>query len=152
MRTVYAFAITLLLPNCSLSDEKTSNEELKKLQGLWEVKETYWCGEKLPRKEQSHTHWEFKEDKLFITLRPLQAGEKGTVMEFSYSVDPGKGFSLIDLPTKHPKLGFIGIYKLDNDELKVCIRAGRESRPATFDTDQPDKFKLILKKTNQSHP
>jgi uncharacterized protein (TIGR03067 family) len=142
-------AILLSTVSSVIADEKpkedVAKEELKKLQGVWQVtKAIDHSEEAAPADEIKHMRIEFKGDHLAI-----QMGKDDTGKKFKFTLNPSKKPKWIDVD-----MGSIvteGIYKLDGDELTICIVSGTRSgkaapRPSEYKARKREKYTLLVTK------
>jgi uncharacterized protein (TIGR03067 family) len=148
MRLLLILAVGLLLAADDPKDEakeKAVKEELKKLEGSWEVVQMERAGERLPPEKVKALNMQmiFKEKQVFSKIGGAIGG---TATEASYQIDPTQEPKTIDVTDKNKDLSR-GIYKLDGELLTVCsARPGRD-RPTEFKTSPgSDQLLLVLKK------
>lgn len=134
--------LAICLSHVSRADEPTPEKVKAALKGKWVSVEQSEGGKTLPKGDWVQLSWEFTGDKVVIEMADFN-GRKMSPGTYTLSLDPAKDPARIDLATNNPKIGFIGIYKLDGDKLTVCWCPGRETRPATFETSRKDSFWLI---------
>ena len=125
-------------------------DEAKKLQGTWQVtKFIDHSEEPAEAKEIEHFTFEFKGDTLTVRKEKDDSGR-----EMKYALDATKKPKGIDLK-KDDGGTSEGIYKLDGDELTICVVAGKRSdkaaeRPAEFKASKGSKHSLfVLKKVKE---
>jgi uncharacterized protein (TIGR03067 family) len=128
--------------------EEAAKEEVKKLQGTWQV--TKWIHhseEPAAADEIKHFTFEFKDRT--VTLRKSK-GDEGK--EMKYTLDPSKKPRSFDLPEGGADGDVAeGIYKIDGDELTICIIGGIRNdkaapRPTEFKASKREKYTLFVMK------
>lgn len=114
--------------------DNAAKEDVKKLQGTWQVTEWVDASEKpAPADEIKEYTFEFKGDR--VTLRKTK-DDGATVFEFK--LDASKQPKWIDLTFADAMLGTLGgIYKIDGEELTICVidKPGKDKpgpRPTEF--------------------
>jgi uncharacterized protein (TIGR03067 family) len=128
--------------------EEAAKEEVKKLQGTWQVIKYVGQSEKEASADTiKHLTFEFKGNT--VTIR-WEKDEKGKEME--YALDPSKKPKSFDLPEGGADGDVAeGIYKLDGDELTICIIGGIRNdkaapRPTEFKASKREKYTLFVMK------
>jgi uncharacterized protein (TIGR03067 family) len=129
--------------------EDATKAEAAKLQGTWQVtKLTDETEVAAPAKEIEEWTFEFKGDQLTIRQTKDNSGHVT-----KYTLDPSKKPKAIDI--QEADLGSEGIYKLDGDDLAICVVAGGRNgrtaaRPSEFKASKPNKYSLfVLKKVKK---
>ncbi len=125
--------VALLLPTLATADEKAAKDELKRQEGTWAVTSSVYEGqeaaEDLVRSikrivEGDHAVWE-RDGKRFA----------GTRIE----LDPAREPKAIDvIPDGGPNRGerVLGVYKLEDDKLTICMAEPGKARPKEFRADK----------------
>lgn len=124
-------------------------DEMKKLQGTWQVTKFIESSEKpAPPAEVEEMTFEFKDDQLRISkVKNVRGSEP-----FKFALDPTKSLKAIDIYfLGEPNNPSQGIYKLDGDELTIClsgaVRNGKAPpRPAEFKASKRDFYVLFVMK------
>jgi len=125
--------------------EDAVKEELKKLQGTWQVtKFIDHSEETAPADEIKHMTFKFKEDHLTIQKDKDDSGK-----ELRFTLNPSKKPKWIDIDTG-TRISE-GVYKLDGDELTICVVAGTRNgkaapRPSEFKARKREKYTLFVVK------
>jgi uncharacterized protein (TIGR03067 family) len=116
--------------------EDATKEDVKKLQGKWQVIKWVDEGEKpAPADEIKDFTFEFKDDQVW-----LQHDKDGKPKPAKYAIDPSKKPKHFDYTLdlgKGLELLHQGIYKLEGDELSICILGDGENK----DLKRPTEFK-----------
>jgi uncharacterized protein (TIGR03067 family) len=129
---------------------KAMKEEIKKLQGIWQVTKFIDPSEKMaPTEDVEGYTFEFQGDRL--TRRLYKDGE-GRVEK--YIVNPMKKPNWIDIGVRDGIPLGQGIYKIVGDELTICIvvstdRGKPTPRPTEFKASKQGHTLFILKKVNK---
>ncbi|HWG46639.1 MAG TPA: TIGR03067 domain-containing protein [Gemmataceae bacterium] len=120
-----------------------TKDELKKLQGTWEVISIVANGEKVPKEETA-------ELKVIISGSKIVFKEPNKSDETTFKIDPAKKPKEIDItpPANAKEDGTLkGIYSLEDDNLKMCYNVSRKGgRPAEFATKARDGRVLFVLK------
>ena len=127
-----ALLLVLLVP-CPLTgvfaDDPAIKEELERHQGIWTATSSIYDGQEAPEKivrsitrtvEQDHVVWK-RDGKSFA----------GTKVELDPSRDP-KAIDVIPDGGRHRGERVLGIYKLEQDRLTICMAAPGQPRPREF--------------------
>jgi uncharacterized protein (TIGR03067 family) len=89
--------------------------------------------------------WTFKDG--IVELNDINGG-----IRFSFKLDPQqspKQIALIPVDNNVPLPTLQGIYQLEKDQLKVCVREAKHGRPKEFKTDPESGAHLLtLKRVN----
>ncbi len=127
--------------------EDAVKEEVKKLQGKWQVTAFIDSSEEAaPAAEIENMTFEFKEDRLTMRKDKDDPGR-----EMKYKLDVSKKLKAIDINMGGTEASE-GIYKLDGEVLTICVIAGGRNgkaaaRPAEFKASKRDIYTLfVLKK------
>src|SRR5262249_9637840 len=143
MRKALFFLVgtVLCFPSLGVGDEP--KKDLEALQGDWSITSAERDGKKAPDEAVKSVKLTFAKDTITVT-----EGTKKT--EMTFKLDPSKSPKTIDLTYgTGGRMGEIdqGIYTLDGDTLKLCIKRGG-GRPTEF-AAAPDSNShlLILKKS-----
>ena len=122
--------------------KKKSDPEL--IQGTWEIVGLESGGKAQSDKSFKGNTFTFSKGKSAATA--VLAERPHPKVEFTYSLDPTKAPKEINLTTKGNKA--FGIYKLDGDNLTICISLGG-SRPGEFATRVGGDTELFTLKRNR---
>jgi uncharacterized protein (TIGR03067 family) len=113
-------------------------DDSKDIQGIWKAEKIIERGQEMPSEKRQKLRLEFKDGKAIV--RP--EGEKERPAE--YTIDADKNPKNISIKPEG-KDGLIGIYKLDGDNLTICLSP--EARPTQFEsTDKTKTMLLVLKR------
>lgn len=130
--------------------EHAAKDDTTQLQGTWQVTRFIDHSEKAaPAEEIAHFTFEFKGGHLVIRKDKDDRGK-----EMKYRLDATKKPKAIDIEMGSP-MASEGIYKLDGEELTVCVVAGSRGsktamRPSEFKASKRDKYSLfVLKKVKK---
>ena len=125
-----------------------TKKEIEKLQGTWAVQTVEFDGEKLTEK--------------FITeIKLVVAGDKITVNgnfpekerygKFTWKIDPTTMPKVIDLSLSGEEKNVLeGIYQLEKDNWKICLKLNPRNRPDKFATQQGSDTVLVNLKREKS--
>lgn len=117
-------------------NKEAVDKELKKLEGTWQTVAFEHNGKTIPEENVKSWTLEIKGDKYTMTIG--NNSEEGT-----FKVDPSKKPATVDVkPSEGPNKGKTrkGIYRLGEDEAKVCFSAiGEEERPTDFASPEGSK-------------
>lgn len=126
-------ALLLLAWPSPPGDDPAARAELARHQGTWEVVAFVYEGREAPREitatmsrvvEDDHVTW-YRAGKSFA----------GTGLVLDPSADP-KAIDVIADGGPQRGKAVLGIYRLDGDELTICMAAPDAPRPTTFDAPQ----------------
>jgi uncharacterized protein (TIGR03067 family) len=135
-----------LNPIPAAEDSKAAAAEKRRLEGAWEcVRVIDEDGKPGTSEDTDGYSWEFKGNGLTVHGAKGDRGKKMT-----YRIDPTKRPKWIDVDIA-PKADLPvaeGIYRLDGDELTVCIMAGRNGkvepiRPTEFKAKPPQMYRVF---------
>ncbi len=124
---------------------QSSADEIKKLQGIWNVTAMEANGDSLPQEEVTNIVVTIQDSTYTVKLN--EGTDHGT-----FSIDMSSEPRQMDI---HPKTGedegrtMRAIYELTADTLRVCYARQGGSRPTTFDTSGDASFLLINYKRKQ---
>jgi uncharacterized protein (TIGR03067 family) len=147
----FAAVAAMLMIISTLAVENPQDDEAKKevakLNGTWQItKFIDPSGPPLPDNEFKDGTLEFKDGSLTIRKTKDDAGQTMT-----YSVDTSKEPKWIDVKTDRVKVKTVGIYKLDGDELTLCVvelngENAKDARPTKFEANGAAKSALYVLK------
>ena len=152
MTLLKALLSAVILATCTaaLAADAPKKDDAKKLQGMWRVtKFIDHSEEAAPAHEIAHFTFEFKGDILTIRKHKNDAGR-----EMKYTLDASKKPKAIDIEIDD-RASSEGIYKLDGEELMICVVAGSRgdktaARPTEFKASKRDVYSLfVLKKVKK---
>jgi uncharacterized protein (TIGR03067 family) len=127
--------------------EDAVKAEREKLQGVWQA--TKWIdedGDAAPAEETKNYTMEFKGEEIII-----RADAKDSGRAHKFRIDPSQKPKWIDVETSGLPVAE-GIYKLDDEELTICIVSGERNgktapRPTEFEAKKKEKYTVfVLKK------
>jgi uncharacterized protein (TIGR03067 family) len=138
MRTIVAMATLMMLLAGRVATVLAENEgDREKVQGEWVLSAGEKGGRKAPEEGLKDITVAFSGGAF-----TWKSGEKDT--QGTFSLDSTKSPREISMSVEGKKLE--GIYRLEEDELKICVGAG-DDRPADFATKEGTKSVLwILKR------
>ena len=128
MRLLLAVSVMIVGLTAVRADDKTIQEEKKRLEGVWQFVSAEADGKPAPHDEQ-RPKAEFKGDK-FV----------GLGSEMTYTLDPAKTPKHIDLIAKvgGMDIKIPAIYELTDDQLTLCIPLTEKGKP--LDLKRPNGF------------
>jgi uncharacterized protein (TIGR03067 family) len=137
MRTIAVLAALGMLLTAKLAVVHAEGEgDTDKLQGSWTVSSGEKAGRKAPPEELKGIRLTFTGGKF-----SWKTGEN--VTEGTFSLDATRTPREISMSAEGKKLA--GVYKLDGDELKICVGQG-DDRPTEFATKAGAKTLLLVLK------
>jgi uncharacterized protein (TIGR03067 family) len=149
---ILVFGWMLVVAGADVGGEQTPGDavkaELKKLQGTWQV--TTWIDsseQPAPPDEIKYFTFEFKGDVLI-----LRKDKDDTSRDpLKCTLNPSKEPKWIDFDVGKPLPAMAGIYKLEGDELTICVVAGGVNekpglRPAEFKASKEKVHALFVLK------
>lgn len=142
-----ALATIMVIVGARIAQGDEVKEDVKKLLGPWQVtKFVDQSEEPAPADEIKDFTFEFQGDRLTIRKRKDDEGK-----EMKYSLNASKKPKWIDLDMGQPNSVSEGIYKLDGDELTICVvggsRGGKTApRPSEFKASKRNKYSLFVLK------
>lgn len=140
MRPMVLLLTVVMLAAADPPKEEVLKEELKKLEGAWEVSHLERAGQTLPDDKVKSLSFQvtFKGNKM--TAKTAAGSNEAT-----FEIDPSKAPKTLDTTDKKEKTEK-GIYKIEGDTLTLCIAVSGE-RPADFATKTgSDHMMFKLKK------
>ena len=149
-----AVLLTMVIPAAALRGED-AQKDLDKLQGTWDVTSMERNGKAAPKDFVEKITVTFKGDKMVMD-GPLATakGEEPVKPEFTVKLDPSKKPNALDTTALNGKFKGktqLGIYKLEGDELKICLpNQEAKERPSDFKSPEgSDLVVMILKKSRK---
>jgi uncharacterized protein (TIGR03067 family) len=125
------------------ADDK--KDDLKKMEGVWEVGSIEQGGKKSPEDKIKEADL-----RLHITGNKFIYKAAGqTVMEGTFEIGSDKNPKTLDVKGKDPsgkEEKTVGIYQMDGDTMRVCFVPEGSDRPAKFETKEGTKAALIVYK------
>jgi RNA polymerase sigma factor (sigma-70 family) len=127
--------------------------EAAKLKGKWKGVAVEIEGQALPKGTANVHVWEIADGKIRRTFPDLDRSEKGSD-EVAFKIDPTQKPAHIDIEAEvaGKKTLMKGIYKIDGDELAVCLIGTEGGRPTEFsssDLRKGEKGGKMLMKFNR---
>jgi len=117
---------------CSMHEPAEPRSDQARILGTWKVTGSIG-GEEVPE-EALGTEVEFTAD--FMILKPKNAGGPGDWMKLRYELDPAHDPKHIDtrhrLSSEEKSIIQLGIYSLENGELRFGLASAGQHRPANF--------------------
>jgi uncharacterized protein (TIGR03067 family) len=137
-------ALGLLGQAIGQTPEERLKREEEKLAGTWRVTAAKANGERVPPDQVPKMKLTFKDGKFTV-----QHGEQKP-LEGTYKIDPSKKPKTIDITnrTTGPEEGRkqVGIYELNDNELKICACDSSKKRPTDFDTRNKEGYSVLVLK------
>src|SRR5262249_55101300 len=124
---------------------------MEKLNGKWQGASVEIQGEPHGQDTARSNVWEIKDRKITIAISNAKEGKKKQRVPFK--IDPNQNPAHIDFEVEIASMKGVqkGIYKLDGDELTVCIHGESGARPIEFRSGTP-KGGLFLMKFKREKP
>jgi len=140
-------ALTLSAGAAPDREKKDAKDEVKKLDGEWDIVSWTQGGEALPAEGLEGARWTINGEK--YTFKLGGAGEDGKI-----KVDTSKKPATFDLAIESGNdkdKGQPGIFKFDGDDLVICLaRPGGTGRPTEFkSTEDGDTFIIATLKRHK---
>jgi uncharacterized protein (TIGR03067 family) len=146
-----AIGLSLIAALATAADKEDAvKAEQEKLKGVWQA--TKWIdedGDAAPAEETKNYTMEFNGEEIIIRADAKDSGKAHKVR-----IDPSQKPKWIDIETRGLPVAE-GIYKLEEDELTICIVSGERNgktapRPTEFEAKKKEKYTLfVLKKRKQ---
>ncbi|QDV28668.1 hypothetical protein Spb1_05330 [Planctopirus ephydatiae] len=115
--------------------EQAAGGDAEKLQGTWKVVSSEDSGQKAPDEA-------IKNLKMVITKEKITYKFDNKTMEWSYKLDPTKEPRWIDIKMGGDRTT-LGIYVLDEDNLKICFPEQSTERSTAFES-KPNSVNDVL--------
>jgi uncharacterized protein (TIGR03067 family) len=135
-----ALTLVLLVPwSVASADDRATKEELERHQGIWTATSSIYDGQEAPEGlvrsitrtvEKDHVVWK-RDGKSFA----------GTRIELDPSRDP-RSIDVIPDGGKDRGERVLGIYKLEDDRLTICMAAPGKPRPKEFKAEKGSGYTL----------
>jgi|SRR4051812_39811459 len=116
--------------------------EAKRLQGKWACVAAEKDGRKAPPEILKFVAT-FTDDKMTFDTTDADKKEGPDKREFKIVLDPSKKPKWIDMVKSAEGKGAMGIYKLEGDELTICVGEKDVERPSEFAAPEGSKLNLI---------
>src|SRR5262249_10654343 len=112
--------------------EDRKKKELEKLKGKWKGVSVEIAGKALPEEVAGATVWDIGDEKIKALVPNNKEGKEEEVLPFH--IDPTEKPAHLDVEGEvdGKKTVMKGIYKLDGDELTVCLFGADGGRPTEF--------------------
>jgi len=112
------------------------------LQGVWVAQSMEADGKPAPTEAARRLRFTFKGDKLLIKGNFNDEREE----ECNYKVDPKQSPKHLDFTAPKQKIPILGIFEVNGDELKICMRhaSSSEGQPSEFATKAGSQLVLIV--------
>jgi uncharacterized protein (TIGR03067 family) len=123
---------------------KDAKDDLKLLEGNWKVVALEADGKKAPPEALKGMRWTFKGSELQPYNPGEKSGEKATVKLDSSKTPKHVDLAVLEGPQKGKTTE--GIFKLEKDQLVVCLRdpeAAKKGRPKEFKTEADSGLGMI---------
>jgi uncharacterized protein (TIGR03067 family) len=135
--------LALVAVDAADADDEKVKKEREQLQGKWRVVAMEINNEKPPEEEAKKMLIVIKDDVLTAHFEDQNRSEEGTI-----KIDPAVKPKIMDFTftkgdQKDRKLE--GIYELDKDDLKICIKLMGNDRPTEF-KGAADTILLVMKR------
>jgi RNA polymerase sigma-70 factor (ECF subfamily) len=119
-------------PDPAKEREDRKKKELEKLRGKWKGVSVEIAGKALPEDVAGSTVWDIGDEKITAKAPNIKEGKEEEVWPFH--IDPTEKPAHLDAEGEvdGKKIVMKGIYKLDGDELTVCLFGADGGRPAEF--------------------
>ena len=131
-RVLAAVLLTVFIPAVTLRGQD-AQKDLDKFQGTWSVIGALVNGKVVPGEVRRKITVTFKADKMTMDAPDIL----GSKIEWTVKLDPSKNPKTLDatsLSGKFKGQTYLGIYKFQDDELRICL-------PKVPGTDRPSEFK-----------
>ena len=144
-------AVMILVAGCLLAADKpkkgdAGKKEQKKLQGTWKLTRGITDGKPVSEKVIKELRLVFRANTIRIVRRDK------TEREYTYTLDPGQNPKQITVTRTDPEgegdKG-LGIYKLTEDTLEICMDNRGKKRPKDFTAKGEGLALLVLKKPEE---
>jgi uncharacterized protein (TIGR03067 family) len=112
-----------------------SENDHQKIQGTWKVTSAHDSGDAPPPDVLKDLKWRISKNKISYTF-----GDK--VTEWTYKLDPARKPKWIDL--SEGTRTALGIYELEDDNLRICFPEGRQGERSTAFESKPNSANDIL--------
>jgi uncharacterized protein (TIGR03067 family) len=141
-------AVLFLLPFLAAAGPAATDDKAS-LQGVWNAKSMDVDGKPGPVEAVKRMRFTFKDDKLLVRGNHNDDSEQ----ECRYEIDATKSPKHFDF-TQADKQHVSGIYEINGDELRVCLRhaSSSDGRPADFSTKPQSKLILLVFKRADAKP
>ena len=132
--------IVLAVSHSSQADEPRGDETL---QGKWKAISYIENGEVAERLEKTPIHWEFQKDTIIITAEDQQVFTIKGTYSINVASTPRTLEMKMEKQTDLPAQTMIGIYRIEKDQLTVCM-ATDGKRPKAFESKENSNAILIV--------
>jgi uncharacterized protein (TIGR03067 family) len=136
---------TLLVAALAVAAPGLKDPKVENLVGTWEVESVTSDGKVVARAADKWARYTFSADGKWVVQQKGQAavGPRG------YTVDTKATPATIDLstpPTSPESPTVLGIYKIEADQLTLCVAFPDRDRPSKFESAEGSKVSLIVLK------
>lgn len=146
------YALSLFVVLCLLASGRSADdkEEYKAFQGTWTVEKFFIGGKEQGKGDTSTATFQFSAD--MAKMITVEKDGESSAVEFKHELRPSKKPadkpSEINLFANSPVSNLVlkGIYKLDGDDLTICVVAGTMDRPTELKTQKDDGAILFVLK------
>ncbi len=135
MRSGLLMVLVVGLLSSAGAAEQAAGGDAEKLQGTWKVVSSEDSGQKAPDEA-------IKNLKMVITKEKITYKFDDKTMEWSYKLDPTKEPRWIDIKMGRDRTT-LGIYVLDEDNLKICFPEQSMERSTAFES-KPNSVNDVL--------
>lgn len=134
-------AISLLGALCfaALGCGRTEIDDLKALQGSWQVVSALDRGKPVPAEKMDAVEFEFQGEALVIR----ENGKEQERVSFTLDVTQSPRVLRLTAPGKEKRV-FEAIYEVRGDTLKFAGSKNDQPRPTSFDADPPGDIQLFV--------
>lgn len=134
--------VAVCLTMASHTTAKAADDGDKSLQGVWVAESMQIDGKPAPDKVVEQMRFTFKGKKLLVRGN----FDDGREEECDYAADPAKSPKHLDFTPPKEKNPILGIYEVNGDELKICLRhaSSSDGRPTKFASKTDSKLVLIV--------
>jgi len=141
-RLLPAILLIVAIPAALLRGQD-AQKELDKFQGNWTVIGMVANGKKVPKEFRDKITVTFKADKMTMDAPDIL----GSKIEWTVKLDPSKNPKTLDatsLSGKDKGQTYLGIYKFENDELRICLpKLPGKDRPSEFKAPAESQLTLL---------
>lgn len=123
------------------------SEDLKNIQGDWQVTELIHNGKSAPQNILDATGYVIDRNRLDPTFNGKKREDSGVVFQLNEQTSPRQ----IDLTEEDSGEINRGIYELKEDRLKICYFKNKNTRPSKFESkaDGPRSSLIVLKRRDR---
>jgi uncharacterized protein (TIGR03067 family) len=129
------FALLAALPVAADDKKPDPADDLKALQGVWEIVSTTYDGQKVSSRGRTLV---FRDKKFTAFVGEMQG------RTLTFTLDPAASPRHIDLDRGGKDGKALGVYAIDKDELKLCYAEPGAERPTGFESKAGKKVFLVV--------